>query len=393
MESPVNSNLISLPAEVICRIISHVPVECHPSVSLTCRYMRECSHVDRLWLQRCRDEYNVDDYRSWKGVSSYYQLYSKILYRYGPLLGVWLRRMGCYGGLISIKIRDGQIFGEEYVVNPDERSADKINVVCRPVFAITTTENEDCIVECHTLLSESHRANIDMKIFKNGLVDKFKLNCDAKYRHIPLENNDLQFLFDSLYRLWAQGELGANYTNDTFVNEVIGIKFWTYLSWSHGFTFTRLPPINHSNVDTNISKNHLRSGYYAGTYGVHGLEIIRILYKEQTLNGTKITGDPNVPAGKITFKAFLSNPILIANPEDGPFLLTDDLLPSINGIPRHALAIYHGSGQIAFEGYRLPRFINGKFIVFNQDTCGFIWLGAVISFTLFKRFDEGFLNV
>ena len=354
--------------------------------------MRDCSFVDRLWLQRCRDEYNIDDYTGWKGVSSYYQFYSRILYRYGPLLGVWQRRMGCYGGLISIEARDGKIFGEECVVKCyDGSSVDEIKVVRRPVFVITTTDDrEDCTVQCQTLLHESHAGSIDMKILKNGLVDKFKLVCHAKCRHNPLENNDLVFFFDSLYQLWTKDELQQDDTDDhnhTFVNDVIGRKFLTYLSWSHGFTFTRLAPIQGNTPSDQI----LQSGYYAGTYGVHGLEIIRITYNERTISGIKISGDSNVPAGKVTFKAFLNNPISIRSSEDSPILLPDDLIPLVNGIPRRVAAIYHGSGQIAFNGYRLSRFINGKFIIFDSDTCGFAWLGN--SFTLFKRLDEEFLNI
>lgn len=355
--------------------------------------MRDCSFVDHLWLQRCRDEYNIDDYTNWKGVSSYYQLYSRILYRYGPLLGVWQRRMGCYGGLISIKAYDGKIFGQEYVVKCyDSNPTNQIQVVRRPVFVVTTTDNEeDCVVQCQTLLHENHPGSIDMKAFKNGLVDKFSLACNTKCRHNPLENNDLVFFFDSLYQMWAKDELQQDDIGDnhTFVNDVIGRKFLTYLSWSHGFTFTRLSPIQ-ENTPFN---EFLQSGYYAGTYGIHGLEIIRIScnYKERTISGIKVTGDSNVPAGKVTFKAFLDNPISVRSSEDSPILLPDDLIPFGNGIPRYATAVYHGSGQIAFNGYRLPRFINGKFIVFDRDTCGFAWLGN--SFTLFKRLDEEFLNI
>jgi len=49
------------------------------------------------------------------------------------------------------------------------------------------------------------------------------------------------------------------------------------------------------------------NGDWVGNYGPHGDEYIRIVHKGYYISATKITGDVNVPAGKITWHATLCN--------------------------------------------------------------------------------------
>ena len=44
------------------------------------------------------------------------------------------------------------------------------------------------------------------------------------------------------------------------------------------------------------------SGLYIGEYGTHGLEFIEIIQHGYEVKGLKLTGDPNVPAGKYSFE-------------------------------------------------------------------------------------------
>ncbi len=49
------------------------------------------------------------------------------------------------------------------------------------------------------------------------------------------------------------------------------------------------------------------SGFWIGDYGDHGFELVRIYHKGYQLYGKKLTGDSNVPAGKLTWKMTLGN--------------------------------------------------------------------------------------
>jgi len=47
------------------------------------------------------------------------------------------------------------------------------------------------------------------------------------------------------------------------------------------------------------------TGFWVGDYGDHGFELIRIFHKGYHVYAKKLTGDPNIPAGKLTWKAML----------------------------------------------------------------------------------------
>ncbi|MBV95577.1 F-box only protein 31, partial [Eschrichtius robustus] len=53
----------------------------------------------------------------------------------------------------------------------------------------------------------------------------------------------------------------------------------------------------------------IRPGLFKGTYGSHGLEIVMLSFHGKHARGTKITGDPNIPAGQQTVEIDLRHRI------------------------------------------------------------------------------------
>ena len=79
------------------------------------------------------------------------------------------------------------------------------------------------------------------------------------------------------------------------------------------YSFERLHP-NIFHNETNKDSTPIPNGVFKGTYGGHGNEIIAVKHNSENncLEGLKLTGDENVPMGKISFYADLSKPIYLS---------------------------------------------------------------------------------
>lgn len=89
------------------------------------------------------------------------------------------------------------------------------------------------------------------------------------------------------------------------------------------------------------------AGEWIGKYPGHFEEVIRIEQQGSRVEAIKVTGDENVPAGEITWRA--------------------------------DVATGAGEGQIAEKEFRNPRFIPGRLVVMTRDQIAFVWeqLGSV----------------
>lgn len=91
------------------------------------------------------------------------------------------------------------------------------------------------------------------------------------------------------------------------------------------------------------------TGDWIGNYRGHHDEVVRVTHTGNHVEAVKVTGDINVPAGEITFRADLEE---------------------MEG---------KGEGQIAQAEFRDPRFIPGRLQVVHENQIVFEWngLGAV----------------
>lgn len=114
------------------------------------------------------------------------------------------------------------------------------------------------------------------------------------------------------------------------------------------------------------------SGLYLGSFGPHGPELLRLdrtlVDGEEVVQATKLTGDANVPAGSISFRAKVGRKHRLA---------VRDVYPDELGIT----ARYQGEGRVAQKGFTQPRWVEGELLVFttkgNPVTAGaelgFVW--------------------
>ena len=131
-----------------------------------------------------------------------------------------------------------------------------------------------------------------------------------------------------------------------------------------------------------------------------GLQLVNVTYSGDTLVATKVTGDMNIPRGKVSFTAELSptnfsslEPLTVPLEEDN-----DKQVPTIDNnnndknevtetrtakTPRQ-LWRYPGKGQIAEPGYSNNKFVDGQLVMLNQGQFSFIWVPNT-HFVLFSR--------
>mmetsp|Transcript_9207 Transcript_9207/g.25490 ORF Transcript_9207/g.25490 Transcript_9207/m.25490 type:complete len:385 (-) Transcript_9207:9662-10816(-) len=117
-----------------------------------------------------------------------------------------------------------------------------------------------------------------------------------------------------------------------------------------------------SEARRSIARFHLE-GLWVGNYGDSGQELINVTYSGDTLMAAKVTGDTNVPRGKISFTAELS-------PTNSSSL--DPLKVSFDNEATQLMR-YPGKGQVAQPGFVNSKYVEGQLVMFDKHF-SFVWI-------------------
>ncbi|XP_063801745.1 F-box only protein 31 isoform X2 [Pseudophryne corroboree] len=433
-------NLLQLPPEILVEIFSCLPGTDLPLLALVCRKFRQILTTDTIWKRRCKREYGVHENLRKMDVTgvSCREVYVKLLHQYRNILGLWQPDLGPYGGLLNVVVDGFFIIGWMYLPPHDPHVDEPMRL--KPVFRIHLMEKKSATVECMYGPKGPHNGQIQME-----KKDQFCTKCLQTDYHRMSGGRQEEF------RTWLRDDLGRT-LDDIFhehMQELILMKFIYICQYDNCLTYRRIyhPPSQPGDL--------LKPGFFKGTYGSHGLEIVMLSFHGTTAKATKITGDPNVPAGQPTLEIDLARPVRLPSleqlrnldalsllileihnqinreqrlagseeeagnsladhpqeslpilrpaereaderadpqpPELQSFALPEEVMARNEDYPRSCKMCFFGTGLIAGHGFSSPERTPGLFILFDDDRFGFIWL-ELKSFSLYSRMRDKFQN-
>ncbi|XP_029290296.1 LOW QUALITY PROTEIN: F-box only protein 31 [Cottoperca gobio] len=326
---PHPQSLAELPPELLVEIFSLLPGTALPNVALVGKKFRQILNTETIWRRRCMAEFGMkEDLRKMEvgGVSSrdlyvkrinprvksgrfmkllpdyepmdYRDVYAHLLHPYRHILGLWQPDIGPYGGLLNVVVDGLFIIGWMYLPPHDPRVEDPMRR--RPLFRIHMWESNNASVECMYGHKGPHKGDI-----QTGKKDEFSTKCNQTDHHRMPGGRQEEF------RTWLEEEWGRTLEEifHEHMQELILMKFIYTSQYDNCLTYRRiyLPPVMPSDL--------LHPGLFKGTYGSHGLEIVMLSFHGTSARATKLTGDPNVPAGQLTLDVDLSRSVVLPDLE------------------------------------------------------------------------------
>ncbi|BFZ12792.1 hypothetical protein BsWGS_15831 [Bradybaena similaris] len=391
--------LLDLPTEILQHIASFLPAVSLAWLSETCRQLHDITVIDSLWQALSEQDFGVSSNRGWN--LSHREIYTKVLCKLHGMLGLKRLALIPYGGLVNVCWGDGEIQVNRYLSKPGDQASSGLSSL--QMFSLRWNEDRREIEVFCVQCPSGKRPAILAQAGRYPLLRCADRDCNIShiFKEVKHGQSDQRF------------KCGFDDHFDAF------IKF----NLNKGFNCPMLPLPMPSESDQ--LRSPVRLGLYTGDYGSHGVEILHFTISQRNperLEGLKIVGDPNVPAGNVSVQVFLNKPIILSESDQEsvlemlrideqrsegsfgellnvnnnspdflrqPFIIPEDCFDRGQECPNTCLARYLAEGRIAGHLYNNPSTCKCHFIKFSDVKFGVMWL-ELNSFSMFYKVAEEF---
>ncbi|GAO49292.1 hypothetical protein G7K_3444-t2 [Saitoella complicata NRRL Y-17804] len=383
------SYLLALPPELLLRIMSLADVSDLISLSQVNRTLFGLITTDTIWKRHCAPHTSPAPY------SSFFDMYTHLLHREGWLQGVWIGDRQFYGSLLVGRYNPFTGRVELYEVRATRASGSTGDESQFLVWDAVEDQVDDTDLVSHfhphlglrpapLLVRHGHMPPIadqtppwTMIATEAHAVRVYPLNDDAvaglperqvwPSSHIPAVDRTLTmmsrnasirhpgigeepFISKDLFKFFrGEDRSTLNYITIGMLRVVVNGRD-VYES------FGRLHP-----ELMRRTKEKPLQGLWVGDYSAHGPEYLLLNYEvmenNTVLHAVKITGDPNVPRGEITFRVpDIVNPVRTKTSEDGT-----------------TRKYYPAWGQIAGYGFTSSEWTEAEFVWMSDEEIVLRW--------------------
>ncbi|KAJ5103242.1 hypothetical protein N7532_003771 [Penicillium argentinense] len=389
-----NSKIDKLPPETLHQILSFLSPHELARVSITCRALAQSASNDLLWkkLVNSHIPFSIDEPGPFE---SFRRLYlAHLPYWFIPQNKIWFADNEHTGNLILARYDNRRGVIEAYRILAD-RGAPMFHVwaghpdvmiqsfdphvglwLDDPVLLLKDPDPSAPTSECQTwmaersmrMAAESHHLFNSLLLCSNtdtGVTDMSRLWPPAL---IPSNNRVARSVDDmnvSEPSHWSEAS-----------QEAFRIRRWTNFHVVHPGNNSAM--VTYSTLDPSVytpTRTKPYQGIWVGDYSAHGCEFLLItqgdpltdeevdntsgVIQRGSLDAIKLTGDPNVPRGEITFQS----------PDIGP----NGLIRVETEEPFAGCRIVHSRGHVAGRGFRDDTFIASQLILVSTEYIAHYW--------------------
>ena len=275
--------LLSLPAELQMLVVRYLPPRDIVALASTNTQLRALCQEETVWMHLADTQFKVK-----LNVTEEFSprlFFQSVLYPYRHALGLWQRRnLKYYGSLLKVSVKDTYILFED-IIPPN-----KLNQPFKRLGFLRLGRNRQD--------SRPQFTNLSKLALSDHIKVKYDDDEDEPKLSIILADIEDHTLNPSEWRE-IMLEFVMLVGGETDVNDLLLMKFIQTYHARSLYTFNKL------SLDwPSITVSTLSSGIFIGTYGPHGMEVINLTVTEPVAGtaGVKVTGDPNVPYGEVSFR-------------------------------------------------------------------------------------------